>query len=178
MQAGRYALLLRDAGEAFFAGIAQLVFCSGWRAGLRVLTARALVAEWMLVGVGVGGAIGTVLGRLCTRGNLHAWRNGMDGFNPAILGIIGAGGFAAFSTDLGWIIAAMVFVVGIDQLIRPWAGRAGFFPLSAPALTVAVILSLLLARDGSWWWPAVEASRGNTTLLAAAVCIIAAMAVA
>ena len=176
MQAGRHALLFRDAGEAFFAGIAQLVFCSGWRAGLLVLTALALVSEWMLVGVVVGGAIGTVLGRLCAGGNLHAWRNGMDGFNPAILGIIGAGGFAALSTDIGWIIAAMVFVVGFDQLIRPWAGRLGFFPLSAPALTVAVILSLFLARDGSWWWPAVEASRGSVPLLAAAVCIIAAMA--
>jgi hypothetical protein len=172
----RNALLLRAAGKAFAAGIAQLVFCSGWRAGLLVLSALALVSEWMLVGAVVGGAIGTVSGRLWGRSNLHAWRNGMDGFNPAILGIIGAGAFAAFSTDLGWIIAAMVLVVGIDQVIRPWAGRVGFFPLSAPGLTVAVILSFLLARDGSWWWPAVEASRSKALLLAAAACIIAAMA--
>ena len=89
-----------------------------WRAGLLVLSALALVSEWMLVGTVIGCAIGTVLGRLCARGNLHAWYNGMDGFNPAILGIIGAGAFAAFSADLGWIIAAMVFVVGVDQVIR------------------------------------------------------------
>lgn len=176
LRAGPHALLFREVGESFAAGIAQLVFCSGWRAGLLVLLALVLVSEWMFVGAVVGGAIGTVLGRLCGRGNLYAWRNGMDGFNPAILGIIGAGAFAAFSTDLGWIIAAMVFVVGIDQVIRSWAGRAGFFPLSAPALAVAAILSLLLARDGSWWWPAVEASRSNVHLLAAAACIIAAMA--
>lgn len=175
VRASRCALFLRDVGKAFAAGIAQLAFCSGWRAGLLVLSALALVSEWMLVGAVVGGAIGTVLGRLCARGNLQAWRNGMDGFNPAILGIIGAGAFPAFSTDLGWITAAMLFVVGIDQLIRPWAGRVGFFPLSAPGLTVAAIASLLLARGGSWWWPAVEASRGNALLLAAAVCVIAAM---
>jgi urea transporter len=172
----RNALLLRAAGKAFAAGIAQLVFCSGWRAGLLVLSALALVSEWMLVGAVLGGAIGTVLGWLGSRGNLDAWRNGMDGFNPAILGIIGAGACAAFSTDLGWVMVAMVSVVGIDQVVRPWSGRVGFFPLSAPALAVAVILSLLLARDGSWWWPAVEASRDSLPLLAAAACIIAAMA--
>jgi len=172
----RHALLIRDVGKAFAAGIAQLVFCSGWRAGLLVLSALALVSKWMLVGAVLGGAIGTASGRLFGRGNLHAWRNGMDGFNPAILGVIGAGAFARFSADLGWIVAAMVLTVGIDQVIRPWAGRAGFFPLSAPGLTIAVILSLLLARDGSWWWPAVEASHSNALLLAAAACIIAAMA--
>ncbi len=175
-QAGGYAWPFQDAGKAFAAGFAQLVFCSGWRAGLLVLCALALVSEWMLVGAVVGGATGTLLGRLCARGNLHAWRHGMDGFNPAILGIIGAGAFAALSTDLGWIIAAMVSVSAIDQVIRPWTRRTGFLPLSAPGLTVAVTLSLLLARDGSWWWPAVEASRSNAVLLVAAVCILAAMA--
>ena len=175
-QVSRSAYRFRDAGKAFAAGFAQLVFCSGWRAGLLVMSALALVSEWMLVGATVGCAIGTLLGRLGNRDNLHAWRNGMDGFNPAILGIIGAGAFAAASMDLAWIVAAMLFVVGIDRLIRPWAGRVGYYPLSAPSLTVAILVSLLLARNGSWWWPAVEISRDTALLLAAMVCVITAMA--
>ncbi|MDJ0740785.1 MAG: urea transporter [Gammaproteobacteria bacterium] len=174
--AGRCASLCRDVGKAFAAGIAQLVFCSGWRAGLLVLAALALVSPWMLVGAAVGGAIGTLLGRWRASGDRYAWRNGMDGFNPAILGIIGAGAFAALSTDLAWVLAAMLAVVAIDQAIRPWAGRVGLYPLSAPAMAVAVILSVVLARDGSWWWPAAEASRGAAALLTAAACIIVAMA--
>lgn len=114
-----------EAGRAFAAGIAQLAFCSGWRSGLLVLLALGLVSEWMLAGAAVGAAIGTLQGRLLSAGDLRAWRHGIDGFNPAILGILGAGAFADFSTDLAWILAATIVVGAVDRAAWPWAVRLG-----------------------------------------------------
>jgi Urea transporter len=145
-------LRIGDWSQAFLAGFAQLVFCSRPVPG--ALTALGLLAysPQMLAGASAGAAIGTVLERWTTGLDRKSWREGIGGFNPALLGIFGCGAFVVAGGSAILILPLLVLCTALTAFLRKPFARLGLFALSSPAYLTALIVSLALQGPGSWWW--------------------------
>ena len=134
--------------RAFFAGLAQLIFCSTPPAGVLVALGLGVLSPWMLAGAAGGCLLGTVAGRVMPGITREAWLAGLAGFNPAILGIVGAGALAAGQQDAVWLPVLIVACTGLACAISGPFSRFGLYPLSAPAFLIALLTSLALAPAG------------------------------
>lgn len=162
--------------SAFFAGFAQLVFCSTLPAGLLVALGLGILSPWMLVGAAAGCLLGTLAGRLTPGMTRESWAAGLAGFNPAILGIVGAGALAAGRPEAWWLPVAFLACSVLGWAMTGPFNRVGLYPLSAPAYLIALAASLALAPTGAWWWPSADTATFSAFApWIATACLVAAM---
>jgi hypothetical protein len=138
--------------QAFLAGLAQLVFCSRPVPGILAAVGLLAYSPRMLAGAAAGAAVGTVLEHWATGLNRKAWRDGIGGFNPAILGIFGCGAFATGGNRIWLILPLLVLCTALTALLRKPFAKIGLFALSSPAYLTALVASMVLQGPGSWWW--------------------------
>jgi urea transporter len=148
-------LAIASWARAILAGLAQLGFCSQPLPGVLTALGLAAYSPWMLLGAVAGCAIGTAVERWGTGLDHKLWRDGIGGFNPAILGILGSGMFAARDPRISVLILLFALCAVLAAAMRKPMARVGLFGLSAPAYLTALGASLVLSGPESWWWTGV-----------------------
>lgn len=144
--------------RSFLSGLAQLIFCSSPFAGALVAIGLGVLSPWVLLSASIGCAVGTVVGRKLPGVGRDEWRAGLTGFNPALLGILGAGAIPSGALELTFLLSSMILCVVLTWAVTGPFLKFGFFPLTAPAYVVALLTSFVLAPAGAWWWTGVEST--------------------
>ena len=163
--------------RAILAGLAQLLFSSRRLPGLLTAFGLAAYSPWLLLGALTGTVIGTIIERWATGLDHRLWRDGVGGINPAILGVLGSGFFAAPDERVAILILLCVICTAVAAIMRKAIGKIGLFAFSAPAYATTVAASLFLVGPGHWWWagigPAAFVPAGPWVMIA---CLVGAMA--
>jgi hypothetical protein len=131
------------------------VFCSRPVPGILAALGLLAYSPRMLAGAAAGSAVGTLIERWATGLDRKSWRDGIGGFNPAILGIFGCGALAADTGSMILILPFLLVCTFLTAFLRKPFARMGLFALSSPAYLTALLASLALQGPGRWWWVAI-----------------------
>ena len=154
-------------------GLAQLVFSDRSIAGLLLLGAIWLVSPWSALGALLGAAFATAVGGVLSVHTRGEWRAGLSGFNGAIIGILWGGFFASGNPQLGLFVVVLSVCVFFETALRSMLQRSSLPPLSMPAVITAMLVSLIFAPIGTWFWiDATQSPFGTPGTYAAIVCVV------
>lgn len=138
--------------RAWFRGCAQIAFCDSPSTGLLLVAGIALADPFAGLGALLGALFGTAVGRLTCAYPREEWSWGLAGFNPAIVGLMGGGFFAAGEGRLAVLGAALAASVALDVALRRLLARCRLPALSSGAAAAVYATSFLLAPTGAWFW--------------------------
>lgn len=163
--------------SVLFRGLAQLAFCDTAPGGVLILSGLVLVSPWSGLGALAGCAFGTAIGYLMSTHAKSELQAGLAGFNPAIIGIFWGGFLAEGTWNLPLFLTALSVCMALDFVLRRVLALVGLPALSAPAVVTAVLMSLVLAAPGMWFWVDAPAfPLGQVGIALALVCFISALA--
>lgn len=163
----------------FLRGAGQIIFCGNAAAGVLVVFGIAMLAPWTALGLLLGVATGTALGRIDASLPAAAWRDGLAGFNPGIVGMLWAGPLARADATATLLPLALLSVVALDSCLRAWFGRARFPQLAASALLVgwASDWTFRALGDSLWSGPAALLPSGDVSLALGVAALIGAIGI-
>ena len=168
---------IRLAFDVTFRGLAQLAFAESPLAGALVLFAIACLSPWGAFAAIIGTLWGTAAGfwrPVCPR---ESWLMGLSGYNPAIIGILWGGFFLSGRPDAAEFAAALIICVALDTGLRRLLAIWQLPVLSMPAVITAYLAAIYYASHNQWFWlDGVSMPLGRASIVASAICIVAAMA--
>jgi len=171
---------LRDGADTVIEGLnvilralAQLTLAEQPLAGGLVLCAMVLISPWIALGALVGAGFGTAAGILLRVYARVEWKAGLAGFNCSIIGILWGGFLASGEWQPVLLVAVLSLCVLVEWGLRTVCRRVSLPPLSMPAVLTAILVSLLLASPGNWFWIAAPTPPfGIPGVHAAIVCVV------
>lgn len=166
-----------DAIQVPLRGLAQLVFAERSEAGLLVLTAIWLTAPWSALGALMGATFGSAAGYVLPTYTRTEWKLGMAGFNGAIIGILWGGFIASGDAQPLLLVAVLSLCVIVEAAFKGLLRPLSLPPLSMPAVATAMLVSLILAPAGTWFWiSAGQPPLGTAGVYLAIICVLLAAA--
>jgi NAD-dependent deacetylase len=153
--------------------LAQLVLAERPLAGGLVLCAMVLISPWIALGALVGAGFGTTAGIALGVYTREEWKAGLAGFNGSIIGILSGGFLASGEWQPVLLLAVLSLCVLVEWGLGTVCRRVSLPPLSMPAVLTAILVSLLLAPPGNWFWIAApQPPLGMPGVHAAVVCVV------
>jgi urea transporter/NAD-dependent SIR2 family protein deacetylase len=171
----RFGVELKLAVLALLRGCAQLAFCDGPLRGLLVLVGIALIAPFSALGVLLGAAFGTLVGRFAPAYRRDEWACGLASFNPAIVGLLWGGFLASGEVHIAFLLPLLALSMLLDVAFRQLLARLQLPALSIGAFTTVYLASLIAAPPGAWFWTEAPSNPLVPFGLMGAACIVAAM---
>ncbi|KQB87319.1 urea transporter [Corynebacterium lowii] len=140
--------------RAVLTSLAQIYLVPSWMTGLVIAVALALVSPVLAAGAVLGAAVGCGLGLLFLRcsacsARLAQVREGLWGYNGALIGALVTARCGLSLPGLGWLLLGVCCAVGLQWLLEGVVGRAGLPVLTAPFCAVGMVYALVLPPAGA-----------------------------
>ncbi len=144
--------MVRDLPIAVLRSLSQIAFSERTGSGVLILAAITVMAPWSAVGAIIGALSGTLSGMALSRSPKASWRQGLDGVNPAILGLIWGGVLSRGDPKAALFVFALLGCIALEHPMRSLALRWKMPVLSLPALLAgwASSITFQIFDDNLW----------------------------
>ncbi|MSO81370.1 MAG: hypothetical protein EXQ97_07110 [Alphaproteobacteria bacterium] len=156
--------------------LARIVFADGPASGALVLAATALLAPAAAAGAFAGAVVGTLVAWWRDRDSAR-WRDGLAGYNAAILGMIWGGPLARGGDPAFLFVLFLAICLAIEAPLERLFARLALPPFAAAALLGGWLSELVFRAFGERFWehPGLLPF-GEAGVVAAVLCVAAAVA--